>query len=358
MNTILTFLESNWQRLDLARYGKPDRLSCVIVTPRFRASSHVVFLLLADGRPDPVLVAKVPRLANTSPSLQREVANLRVIQSARPGGFDSIPRVVAFEEYGHRPILIETALVGRPMDRLAVRRNLTGSCDVVTRWLTEMRHPHQNGRAASTGWFEQLVEQPLNDFAHAFPLSGEETRLLESTWDLVAPLRDSGLPLVFEHGDLCHPNLLVLHRGGLGVIDWELAEPRGLPTYDLFFFLTYAAFAQHHATDNRQYVSAYREAFFGPSAWARPYVRTYAERLQLPPRVLTPLLALCWVRYLISLLTRLGEAGRSDRTVGVDTAAWLRTNRYYALWRHTLAHLDELEWEAAGGGRGRTAPDA
>ena len=53
MNTIQTFLESNWQRLDLARYGKPDRLSYVIVTPRFRASSHVVFLLLADGRPDP-----------------------------------------------------------------------------------------------------------------------------------------------------------------------------------------------------------------------------------------------------------------------------------------------------------------
>ena len=51
MNTVLTFLKSHGERLDLGRYGTPDRLSCVILTPRFRASAHVVFLMLADGRP-------------------------------------------------------------------------------------------------------------------------------------------------------------------------------------------------------------------------------------------------------------------------------------------------------------------
>lgn len=315
-----------------------------MVTPRFRASSHVVFLVLADGRPDPVLVAKLPRLTDANASLEREVANLRLIQAARPGGFDSIPRVMAFEEFGRRPILIETALVGRPMDRGVVRRDLAGCCEAVTRWLTDIRPLNQNGYLAGQSWFERLVEQPFNHFVYAFPLLGEETWLLNRTWDLLTPLRDSDLPQVFEHGDVCHPNLLLLTRGQLGVIDWELAEPCGLPTYDLFFFLTYAAFARRNASKNQEYVSAFQAAFFGPSAWARPYVRAYAERLGVPSHALTPLFVLCWVRYLAGLLTRLGEADHSDKTVGAETVAWLRGNRYYALWRHTLAHVHELVW--------------
>lgn len=347
MNTILTFLETNRRRLDLERYGAPGRLSCVIVTPRFRASSHVVFLVLAAGRPDPVLVAKVPRLAGAAVSVEREVANLRAVQSIRAEGFDSIPRVVAFEEYRGRPVLVETALTGRPMDPATVRRDRAGCCDAVTGWLAGVQQPARVPAGDDPGWFERLVERPLHHFAAVFPLSDEETRLLERTWELVAPLRDARLPLVFEHGDLSHPNILLLKDGGPGVIDWELAEPRGLPAYDLFFFLTYAAFAVGNAHASGDYLSAFRSAFFGRAAWARPYVAAYAGRLGLPPETITPLFVLCWARYIASLLLRLGDAGQPDGQLGPDTATWLRANRYYALWRHTVAHVGELEWRDA-----------
>lgn len=344
MNTVLDFLEMNGLRLGLEHFGAPAQMSCVVVTPRFRASSHVVFLLLTEGRPDPALVAKVTRLPGANASITREAANLRLVQAARAGGFDSIPRVIAFEEHRGHSILVETALVGRPMDRPTVRRDLAGCCTAVTHWLTEVQRLNHHGPGADPGWFERLVEGPLRQFAEVFPLSDEEAQLLKRTEALASPLCEASLPMVVEHGDLCHPNLFLLKESGLGVVDWELAESRGLPTYDLFFFLSYAAFAQRDARTNREYVSAFHAAFFGHSAWARPYVLAYAERLQLAPRVLTPLFVLCWVRYMIGLLTRLGETDRSDRRVSAETAAWLRTNRYYALWRHALAHMDELEW--------------
>ena len=344
MNTLLTFLENNWQRLDLARYGTLDRLSCVIVTPRFRASSHVVFLLLANGQPDPMLVAKVPRLAEASDGLRREAANLGLVQSVRPDGFDSIPRVVAFEDYGGRPLLIETALAGQPMDRRMVRRHRTRCCEAALAWLLGVPSFLSGANGTPRGWFDRLVEKPLDQVARAFSASADEALPLDETRDLVAPLRDEALPLVVEHGDLSHPNLFLLRSGGLGVVDWELAEPHGLPTHDLFFFLSYVAFALHNARTHREHVAAFRAAFLGRSAWARPYVRTYAEQLGLPPRVLTPLFVLCWARYMAGLLTRLGETDRVEG-VGADTTAWLRSNRYYALWRHALAHLDELRWD-------------
>lgn len=349
MNGILTFLYKNWQQFDLQCYGTPARLSYVVLTPRFRASSHVIFLVLAESQPEPVLVIKVPRLANRSTGIEREVANLRAVQSLRPGGFDSIPRVVAFEEYQSRPILVETALVGQPMEPAIVRRDLKRCCNAMLAWLTDIQSLDCSADKRDTGWFERLVERPLHHFANVFPLSDEETRLLDRTWKVVALLRGMSLPLVFEHGDLCHPNILLRKRGGVGVVDWEIAEPRGLPACDLFFFLTYAAFALHNASTSRSYLPAFHDAFFGRRAWAQPYVRFYAERMQLAPHVLTPLFILCWARYTVGLLVRLGDGRSSQEPAGSDTAAWLRANRFYALWQHAVAHMDELAWHDCQG---------
>lgn len=346
-NTVLTFLEANRQRLDLEHFGATAPLSCVVITPRFRASSHVVFLVLPKGQPDPVLVAKVPRLVGASASIEREVANLRAVQALRAGGFDSIPRVIAFEEYCGRPILVETALVGRSMDPATVRHQRARCCDAVASWLTEVQQPASGPADADAGWFERLIAQPLRFFAESFPLSDTDAQLLERTWELIAPLRDSALPLVVEHGDLSNPNIMLMKNGDLGVVDWELADPYGLPTNDLFFFLTYATFAARNARSNNDYLAAFQSAFFGPAAWARPYILAYAERLQIAENQLTPLFVVCWARYIAGLLMRLGNATGPHGRFGVDTADWLRANRYYALWRYTVAHANDLDWRSA-----------
>ncbi|MFQ6099223.1 MAG: phosphotransferase, partial [Armatimonadota bacterium] len=278
-------------------------------------------------------------------SLEREAANLRAVQATRPGGFDSIPRIVAFEEYAGRPILVETALVGQPMNRQTVQRDPETCCTTVINWLMEVQQATCSSTRDDPHWFERLVEKPLSHFASVFPSSADETQLLERTRKLVAPLRRVSLPLVFEHGDLSHPNLLLLKGGGAGVVDWELAEPRGLPVCDLFFFLTYAAFALGSARSTDGYLPAFHAAFFGPSAWARRYVLAYAERLSVPSHLLTPLFAACWARYVAGLLIRRGDDRHSRGPLTLDTAAWLRANRYYALWRHTVARVDELDWD-------------
>jgi aminoglycoside phosphotransferase len=344
MNSIVTFLESNRQRFDLERYGAASHLSCVMLTPRFRASSHVVFLVLAGGKPDPVLVAKVPRLTSAIAAIEREVANLRAIDVARPDWLDSIPRVVAYEECHGRPVLVETALIGHLMDPTTVRRDLAGCCAAVSAWLCDTERSHLGEIAGDASWYERLVERPLRHFGDVFPLSTDEMRLMERTWALMEPLRGTSLPVVVEHGDLSHPNIILREHGGVGVVDWELADVNGVPACDLYFFLVYAAFALSKARASGDYVSSFHTAFFGRTAWARPYVTAYAEALQLSLHLLTPLFVLCWARYTVGLLRRLGGAGVMEHAVDGTTAAWLRTNRYYALWRHAVDHVDELDW--------------
>jgi aminoglycoside phosphotransferase len=345
MNLVLAYLNDNRQRLGLAIHGRPARLSCVLVTPRFRLSSHVVFLVLAENQPGPVLVVKVPRLSGANAAVEREVANLRMIQASRQGGFDSIPRVIAFEAHSGRHMLVETALVGRPMDPPTVCRGPTECCHAVTNWLMDVQIQSVGLTESDPDWFERLIEQPLHYFASVFPLSDEENLLLERTWSLVTPLRWAQLPLVIEHGDLSHPNIILLENGVPGAVDWELADPRGLPAHDLFFFLTYVAFAVHKARASGNYLHAFQDAFFGPEAWARPFIRDYTEQLQLSPRVLTPLFILTWVRYIAGVLTRANRADQIRGPLDPETTAWLRADRYYQLWRFAVTHVDELSWD-------------
>lgn len=339
MNTALSFLSLHRDRLELDRYGLPIQFSSLMLTPRFRASRHVVFLIVPERHPEPVLVAKVSRLAGSRASLDQEARMLKSIQALRPGGFDSVPRVIAYEEYCGYPILIETAIVGQALDPAAVRRDPAGSCQTVIDWLVDIQQPH-NGAAANgrPGRFTAS----LRYFADVFPLSAEEEQALEQTWTFVNRLQDSPLRPVLEHGDLSHPNLILRKGGGLGVVDWELAAQDGLPAVDLFFFLAYAAFALHDARSKGDYLAPFHGAFFGRDAWARPYVEAYAERIQMPRDLLPALFVFCWARYMSNLLVRLDESGDVRDPVEPGTAEWLRSNRYYALWRYTLRHIGEL----------------
>lgn len=350
MNTVLTFLENNRERFELVRYGISGQMTSAILTPRFHASSHIIFLVLAKGNPDPVLVAKMPRRADSRTSIEREAANLQAVQSLRPGGFDSIPRVVAFEEYCGYPILVETALIGRPITPAAVRDRLGPHCEAVTSWLSDLQGKQNDDPLGIAGrWFDQLVLPPFSYLDRSFPLSEEEKQVLVKTQEITAPLRKKSLSVVFEHGDLAHPNILLLKDGKLGVLDWELAMPSGLPLSDLFFFLTFAAFALNNAHTETQYLAAFQNAFFRHNGWTRPYIEEYVQRQALSPDLLTPLFILTWLRYVVGLLTRLDSSIERQGRHDARTAQWLRANRYFGLWQYSVKHADELEWNSVYG---------
>jgi len=340
MNLPLAFLSRHGHRLGLDDLGISLPLTSLVLTPRFQASRHVVFLLFTSGAGQPVLVTKVPRLLDGHPSLEREAAGLRAVQGLRPHGFDSVPRLVAFEPWAGYPLLIETAIAGTPMGPEAVRADPDGCCALVLEWLESL---HAASAVPGDGsWFDVLVERPLARFESLFPLATAERVMVERTRTELARLSEATLPFVCEHGDLSHPNILVRSPRSLGVVDWELASRHGMPLYDLFVFLTYVAFSRHRVSEGADHVGACRDAFFGPGAWAAPHVRRHAERIGVASALLPPMFLLTWARYTGTLLERVAESsGRDGVRVDEDTAGWLRQNRYFRLWQHTLAHLPD-----------------
>jgi aminoglycoside phosphotransferase (APT) family kinase protein len=233
VNVVAAYVAANHERLALDRFGVPRRPACVVLAPRFRRSRHVVVLVLgSDGR-TPVLVGKLARLPRDRGALAREARNLRAVTAVLPG---AAPELVAHHDDPRCPLLLQTALAGRPLSPAAVRRDAGGAVATVSAWLERLAAASAT-TAGDDGWYERLVAAPLTALAGRGSPSGE---LARRTLDAAQPLRDSGIPLVFEHGDLGHPNLLLEAGVRLGVLDWERAQPHGLPLADLVFFLVYA----------------------------------------------------------------------------------------------------------------------
>ena len=340
MNVAAAALARHADRPELRRVGAPDRLSWVALTPRFRASAHVVLLALADGHDDPVLVAKVARLPGRSDTLDREAANLHAAQAARPGGFDSIPRVVCVDLVAGTHLLLETGVPGRVLDGAAVRRRPQACAEALLTWVVELHAATAAHGDDPRAAYERLVAEPLRRLARALPGYREAAALVDRTLELTRPLRELALPLVLEHGDLSAPNVLRSRRGAVGVVDWELAVPDGLPAQDLFFSLAYLAFARSRARRPADHLAAFEAAFVGPRAWARPYVVRHAEATALPREALRPLFVACWARYVARRADRLLDDGAE--ALPDETAAWLTRDRYFALWRHAVARADAL----------------
>jgi hypothetical protein len=319
VNAVAAYLTAHRGRLGLDALGVPKRPVCVLLTPRHRRSRHVVTLVLAPGGREPVLVAKVPRLAGDDAGLAREAVGLRAAEHAlrRAGGSSATaPRLVTFDDGPAGPLLLQTALRGRPVSRAALRRDGRVVADVAA-WLRRLAAATRQV-PSDDAWFERLIGAPLQTLA-VRARGGELAAMVDRTLALAQPLRCARLPLVLEHGDLAHPNLLRGPDGRLGVLDWERAEPHGLPAHDLLFFLAYAAAAR-----SRGRMAGVRAAFAGPRAWGRELAERYATAVGLDPWMLQPLLAVSAARTVAAF----GPPGPAP----VDAV-----ERHLVLWRVALA---------------------
>lgn len=341
MNAVAAYLAEHRERLELERHGVPARTECLVLTPRFRLSRHVIVLVFARGRRDPVLVAKLPRLPGDAGGLRREAANLRAAEAALRDARGTAPVVVAFDEDRPYPILLETALAGHALSPAVVRRGREDAVRAMTTCLSQLARATR--RPAGEGWYEELLAEPLARLVETSGGDREIAALAERTLELAAPLRAAPPSVVLEHGDLGHPNLVELRDGRIGMLDWETGTQRGLPLHDLLFFLTYAAVAGRRDHHGPEATGAIDAALVAPGAWGWPALTAYADRLGLARELLTPLVIACAGRAVALLPERSGGA------TGGEALPWLRASRPMTLWRHAVAHADALRRHAEQG---------
>ena len=332
----------------LARFRLGGGFSEILITPITETSTAVLSVVVPRGSRRPALIAKQPRIRERSAALEREATNLQALRATWPAATFAAPEPLGLFGEEDAPILIQTALDGRGLEPAELRRSRRRAVDDVVRSLIDLGAESASPAAAVSDWYEQTLRRPLE--AHgSFAADLSATReLVSRSIEVTEELRRASIPLVFEHGDVAHSNVLRLRSGGVGFVDWELAQPQGLPLQDLFFFIGYVASASAGARTTEERLAAFDDVFLEPEGWASKAVTAYAHRLHLPPTSISPLFVACWARYAAGFRRRLlgcdpGSSGPAT-TVSTEASIEVLVRPWHALWRRALEIEDRLPW--------------
>jgi hypothetical protein len=302
------------------------------------ASQKAIWYLFEPGSVEPELVVKLTRDPSFNGRLENEVAMLRRLEQVDLGREVLIPRAVALGESAGLAIAVETRVAGDPF---AARARI-GPADPALRsavdWLTRLGVATRT-RADSTALREALTLS-VERCHGLYGFTAAEHAFLQEQVERVV---DGGCPTVLIHGDPGTWNLLLTADGRLGILDWEAAEPDGLPLWDLFHLVrAYATLASSRVLPHRSLRLARRHLVAGSSltpSFAAAVAR-YREALDLPAAIVEPLYHLGWVHRATKEAARLTPDGlgrghyirllragmASDGRAGLDLLLWRGTH--------------------------------
>jgi hypothetical protein len=328
-DTVLDVIRAGWN--SWSSDPLPLRLDWMLLTGGATPINKVVGLVFAESDRSPRLIVKLARVAESMAAIEREAANLRAVQGLRRDRVRGVPQVLFLQHWAGQTVLGETALTGRPLYTVLQRDTCRDLALKVTEWLAVLAK--QATPRPCSDWWARLIEATLNEFEQNFgrvidPAQVQATRAILST------LGD--LPLVCEQRDCSPWNILIADDGGLVILDWESAEPRGLPLLDLVYFLTYLIFFLDGAMESKRFTESYR-TMLDPATFtgriAADCQQLYLDCVGLDPIVLRPLRLLTWLIHSRSEYQRF-----TAERAGQPDPADLRRSLFVSLWEEELSH--------------------
>jgi hypothetical protein len=267
----------------------------LLLTGGSKSENKVVGLPFPPGR-DSGLAAKFARVEMAETALDREAEFLRQLEDERPS-LTGAPWVRARGERAGQRVVVQDAMAGRLLSAGLSEPDFAELAPKMTRWLLTLAGEPQAQPASA--WSQRLLLDPLDrlerDLGDRLPAGfGERAR---------RALGELGeLPLTWEHRDLGPWNIVLCKDGSPGVIDWEDAEPLGLPGLDLIYFLATSSLliegALDDTDDTERIVAGYRRLLDPQSARgkiAAACVAEYREQLGIGEADFGRLRLLCWI---------------------------------------------------------------
>ncbi len=325
------WLRSSWPVGELG--PPPTRISRLLATGGPRSESKVVLLAFAEPSPVPQVAVKMPRVDRAAAGLRREAAVLqRLAEQDVP---DGIPRLLFFRGVDGIPVVGETAIAGRPLDRVLRRGNFRAWSVKVTDWLTALAAGSPIRSAAA--WHKAVVEPALAEFVERFG-GVADPGLFRECEDILHSIGD--LPVVPEQRDFGPWNLFVTPSAELAVLDWESARIDGLPALDLLYYFAYASFNVDGAHDRHSRLSSYRQSLDPSSptgAVRQDCLARYSGALGLAKEKFGPLQVLVWLLHAPSDFHR----AAADAGSRPDESA-LGESLFLALWAEEVRRVSRV----------------
>lgn len=209
--------------------GRSAARTSLVVTTRWHSpDSEATIFLFPDSASLPATVAKIGK-AGTD-----EASRLARLGHAAAMAGIGVPRVIERARDGDGAMIVETVVPGSPVAALLRRRpdRLEAVVDGLARRLAEWQR-------LTLTTAELTPQRREEEFLAPVRLLIDELPRGAAYLDWIArrsrELLGRPLPWVAAHNDLTMSNVLSDAQGGLGIVDWNGAQPDGLPLADFCY---------------------------------------------------------------------------------------------------------------------------
>ncbi len=310
------------------------------------SSRKVLFFLYPPEGAAPEILVKLTRDPALNPRLENERRALDALWAAGVGDAATLPRVRFHGHHGGLAVVGESVVTGVPFRAR-------------TRWAADCPHA-----AAAVGWLVDLSARTADRAAVPPAEAAAVLRDLFARFVAIYRLPDAGrarleaeiariaahpgpFPVVFQHGDPGTWNLLATADGRAAFLDWEAAEARGMPLWDVFYFLRSFAVGAARAGGEVDVLRGVETHFIRGShltAWLADGIRRARDAAGVPAALVPALFLTCWMHRALKEATRL-------------PAAKVETGHYVGLLRLCLDRADDagLQRVLGVGDAGRAA---
>ncbi len=247
---------------------------------------NVIFFGFDGNQPDPVLVAKVPRLVENGWMLKTEYDHLFELWHCIGEDAESyVPKPYAMTTLQGRPVLIISYASGESLARLSPR----------SFWMDRKKVLALAKEAAhSLRDLNRLTESPIEDleskdarflekaekFRDLFQITGEEEGALKALVETLNIRTTSAKHKVLIQGDFWHGNMIRdKKRKNLMFVDWQFARWSVDVSMDVYFFLLAGALS---ATENEVIKNHAKDAFRLLNEWQRDVIPEYLFAYGVP----------------------------------------------------------------------------
>jgi glycosyltransferase involved in cell wall biosynthesis len=265
----------------------PPSAPLLLLTGGHRSINKVVGLAFEPGQPKPSTAVKFARVPEAEPGLEREARVLRQLGEERPD-LAGVPHLRGEGHRAGRLAVVEDVVEGRSLLDQLTPQNFEQVALQVTRLLIDLVRAGGNQRP-------RMVDEAVDAFAAQFgPVAGE--KIVAAARAKLAAIGE--LPAAPEHRDCSPWNIVITPAGDPVLLDWESAEPDGLPGLDLFYFLANCAFVLDGALESGRTRDSYARLLDPTTDYGRIYQRAvgeYASALEIAPEDLARLRLLCWI---------------------------------------------------------------
>lgn len=285
-----------------------------------------VLLPVADvDATEPHLVVKVGRHPSVNERLDAAAGGLQLIERGRFVPSPTVPEVAFHGTVDGVTVIAEAVVEGIGFGAATTAKPDCEWAARVISWIADLGAA--SAHASAPSMIAEALGEVIERLDQASGLRATERAFLRAGLERIGAL--PGLVSVLQHGDPGPWNIRVQpDRGGITVLDWENAEPAGIPLWDLAFFLrSYGVLAASRAgVRGRLPRSVAIVTDAGLRRMARDALASHARRLGMDRASIAPLFYHHWAYQALKESSRLAADGQ-DRGIYLRTLRWLIERR-------------------------------